>query len=81
MPAGMYCSKCAIEVTGEFETTLIARLPYTHQVFIEMVVLSGGNLKRIQSNTGLSYPTLRKRFDKVIATLERLANSNESRDE
>ena len=34
-----------------------------------MFVLAGGNLKVIAEQTGVSYPTVRSRLDKVIAAL------------
>jgi hypothetical protein len=44
-------------------------LPVEHQRFIEMFLLSGGNLKEIAGQVGVSYPTIRSRLDKVIETL------------
>ena len=34
-----------------------------------MFVLAGGNLKQIAEQTGVSYPTVRSRLDKVIDAL------------
>ena len=47
----------------------LASLPVEHQRFIEMFVLSGGNLKEIAEQVGVSYPTIRSRLDKVIESL------------
>ena len=47
----------------------LGSLPVEHQKFIEMFVLAGGNLKEIADQTGVSYPTIRSRLDKVIDAL------------
>jgi len=65
----MTCSGCGVAVEGQFPCTRLAALPAEHQRFIEMFVLAGGNLKLIAQQTGVSYPTVRSRLDKVIAEL------------
>lgn len=47
----------------------LGNLPVEHQRFIEMFVLAGGSLKEIAEQTGVSYPTVRSRLDKVIEAL------------
>ena len=49
--------------------TRLGSLPVDHQRFIEMFVLAGGSLKEIAERTGVSYPTVRSRLDKVIDAL------------
>ena len=65
----MGCAACRIQVEGEFGTSRLASLPVEHQRFIELFVLAGGSLKEIAEQTGISYPTVRSRLDKVIAAL------------
>jgi len=65
----MACAGCHVQVRGEFSADRLSRLPVEHQRFIEMFVLSSGNLKQIAELTGVSYPTVRSRLDKVIAAL------------
>ena len=65
----MTCHACSIAVEGTFPTPRLANLPFEHQRFIEMFVLAGGNLKEIAEQTGVSYPTVRSRLDKIIAAL------------
>lgn len=66
----MGCAKCHIQVEAEFGVSRLASLPVEHQRFIELFVLAGGSLKEIAEQTGISYPTVRSRLDKVIAALE-----------
>ena len=65
----MACEACRVSVHGDFPSDRLAQMPVEHQRFIEMFVLSSGNLKQIAELTGVSYPTVRSRLDKVIAVL------------
>src|SRR5262245_39655112 len=65
----MTCGSCRVSVQAAFPMSRLAGLPVEHQRFIEMFVLSGGNLKEIAEQVGVSYPTVRSRLDRVIETL------------
>lgn len=67
----MACGGCgvAVEARAGFPEQRLANLPTEHQRFIEMFVLAGGNLKLIAEQTGVSYPTVRSRLDKIIDAL------------
>jgi hypothetical protein len=65
----MTCPDCGVAVAGAFAMTRLGSLPVDHQRFIEMFVLAGGSLKEIAERTGVSYPTVRSRLDKVIDAL------------
>jgi len=65
----MTCHHCGVAVDGPFPMPRLANLPVEHQRFIEMFVLAGGSLKEIAEQTGVSYPTVRSRLDKVIEAL------------
>lgn len=65
----MTCHKCRVSIDGVFPVSRLANLPAEHQRFIEMFVLASGSLKEIAAQTGVSYPTVRSRLDKVIESL------------
>ena len=65
----MTCHACEVAVEAAFPTARLANLPTEHQRFIEIFVLASGSLKEIAEQTGVSYPTVRSRLDKVIAAL------------
>ena len=67
--AQMTCEPCGVSITAAFPMSRLASLPVEHQRFIEMFVLSSGNLKEIAEQVGVSYPTIRSRLDKVIELL------------
>ena len=66
----MSCSACKVAVEATFPESRLANLPTEHQRFIELFVLSGGSLKQIAEQAGVSYPTIRSRLDKVIEALQ-----------
>src|SRR5688572_7163999 len=66
----MGCSKCRVQIEAAFGSSRLGSLPVEHQRFIELFVLAGGSLKEIAEQTGVSYPTVRSRLDKVIAELQ-----------
>ena len=65
----MACANCRVQVEAAFPMSRLGMLPVEHQRFIEMFVLSGGNLKEIAEKVGVSYPTIRSRLDKIIESL------------
>lgn len=65
----MTCHACDVSVEAAFPTARLANLPIEHQRFIEIFVLASGSLKEIAEQTGVSYPTVRSRLDKVIIAL------------
>lgn len=48
----------------------LARLPREHQKLAEVFLLAGGNFKALAEQLGISYPTLRRRVDEMIAALQ-----------
>ena len=65
----MTCPGCQISVEASFPPARLGNLPEEHQRFIEIFVLASGSLKEIAEKTGVSYPTVRSRLDKVINAL------------
>ena len=65
----MGCSACGVQIEAAFGSSRLGSLPVEHQRFIEMFVLAGGSLKALAEQTGVSYPTIRSRLDKVIDVL------------
>jgi hypothetical protein len=45
----------------------------------EALVLAGGNLKQVAKTIDISYPTLRRRLDDMIAALATLRHEDETR--
>lgn len=76
----MTCGACGVAIDGPFAMTRLGSLPVEHQRFIEMFILAGGSLKELAEQTGVSYPTVRSRLDKVIESLrERIGQTQRVR--
>lgn len=63
------CRSCSTAITGSFEPCRFCQLSPEHLGFVEVFVKNRGNIKEIERELGISYPTVRNRLDQVIAAL------------
>jgi hypothetical protein len=63
------CDSCHLSVEGDLHVPALARLSGEEMRLAEALVMASGNLKELGAELGISYPTLRKRLDQVIARL------------
>ena|SRR5690606_7485271 len=75
----MACPDCDVHVSGEFRFPRLLRLSAKNLFLAEALILSGGNLKSLAQALDVSYPTVRKRVDDLIAELETLRAEDERR--
>lgn len=73
------CPACELQMRGEFHLPRLARLSGAHLALAEALVLAGGNLKAVAQSLDVSYPTVRKRLDDLIAELSALRHADEQR--
>ncbi|MBO1436915.1 DUF2089 domain-containing protein [Meiothermus sp. CFH 77666] len=66
---GLVCSDCRSEVRGEFQPNEFALLPPEHLEFLRLYIKVRGNLKEVERILGLSYPTIRARFEGLLRVL------------
>ncbi len=76
-PVRLACGECGIKMEGEFRMPRLARLSKNSQELAESFILFGGNLKDLSADMDISYPTLRKRIDDMIAELSTLQKRDE----
>lgn len=60
------CDSCDLSVEGDIHVAPLARLTGPDMQLAEAFFLSGGNLKMLAEQLGITYPTLRKRLDALI---------------
>lgn len=60
------CGSCGTEVTGNFSLGRVALLREPHASLIEMFLRARGNVKEMERELGLSYPTVRARLDEAF---------------
>lgn len=63
------CPRCGTAVEGRFDLTPLARLDPEQQRFVEIFLVSRGNIREVERVLGISYPTVRNRLDQVIEAL------------
>lgn len=69
MVTRLRCTTCDTAIEGSFEVSRLARLSREHLEFVEIFLKSRGNIKEVERELGISYPTVRSRLDSVIEAL------------
>ena len=63
------CRRSGTTISGDFELDKFARLNKEQKYFAEIFIKNRGNIKEIEKELGVSYPTVRKFLDEVIEAL------------
>jgi len=65
----LQCFNCDTGIEGRFETCRFCLLSREQKDFIETFIRVRGNIKEVERELGISYPTVRSRLDQVIRAL------------
>lgn len=65
----LQCTSCGTAVEGHFEPSRFSRLDPEQLTFLELFLKARGNLKDVERELGLSYPTVRNRLEAALAAL------------
>lgn len=63
------CNKCGTVIENDFEFSKFEYLGEEHLNFMEVFLKCRGNIKDVEKELGISYPTVRAKLDDVIAAL------------
>jgi len=63
------CKKCGTIIENEFELSKLSYLNQEQLKFIEVFLECRGNIKDVEKELGISYPTVRSKLDEVIIAL------------
>ena len=63
------CKQCQTSIEGLFSPCKFCRLPKEQLDFIETFIKCRGNIKDVERELNISYPTVRKNLDTVIQSL------------
>ena len=63
------CDKCDTEITGEFNLSPFDYLSKEQLDFALVFIKCEGNIKAIEKNLNISYPTVKKNIDDLISAL------------
>jgi len=64
------CPVCGTEVNGDFELCPACRLDDEHRRIFDAFLRARGNVRAVQGELGVSYPTARQRIEKMFRALE-----------
>jgi len=63
------CNYCGTSIEGHFTLCKFCKLSDEQKHFIEVFVKNRGNIKEIEKELGISYPTVRNKLENVIEAL------------
>lgn len=63
------CSKCSTIIENDFEMSKFEYLTGDQLRFVEVFLKNRGNIKDVEKELGISYPTVRAKLDEVIGAL------------
>jgi hypothetical protein len=63
------CPACHTEVSGMFQSCRFCHLDPEMQRFITVFLVQRGNIKLVEKELGISYPTVRKELQRIAAAL------------
>ena len=63
------CQECGVSVSGNFEIPRACLLPQDLYDFMLVFLKNRGNIRDIEKELGISYPTVRSRLDSLLENL------------
>ena len=63
------CNKCGTVIENDFEFSKFEYLEEEHLNFMEVFLKCRGNIKDVEKELGISYPTVRAKLDDVVSAL------------
>lgn len=63
------CSSCRTTIENEFEFSKLDYLNSEQLRFVEIFLKCRGNIKDVEKELGISYPTVRAKLDEIIISL------------
>ncbi len=63
------CPRCSTAIEGDFQPCEFCRLPEEDLLFVKVFIKCRGNIKDVEKELGISYPTVRGKLDSVIRGL------------
>ena len=64
------CGGCGSEINGSFKVGGFRLLPIEYQKFITVFLRHRGNIKQVEKELGISYPTINKMLDSINNVLK-----------
>lgn len=68
-PVKLKCVSCDVTLEGRLPASRLALLSSDQQQFVEVFLVARGNIKAVEKELGISYPTVRKKLDEIAQAL------------
>lgn len=79
------CDYCGTSIEGHFKPCKFCRLTNEQKMFVDVFIKCRGNIKEMEKELGVSYPTVKNRLEDVAAAMgykteEPLLNADKKKD-
>ncbi len=64
-----HCKKCSVTVSGNFQKSDFWNLDGLQLQFAEIFLKNRGNIKEVEKELGVSYPSVKKLLDNLVSAL------------
>ena len=81
MISRLHCRSCGTALEGEFGVGRFGRLSREQLSLLESFLRSRGNLKEMERELNISYPTVRSRFDALVRAIGLADGDDEASDD
>lgn len=65
----IYCHECGTTIEGEFDLCKFCRLTPEQKTFIDVFIKCRGNIKEVEKELGVSYPTVKNKLEDAATAL------------
>jgi len=65
----LHCPHCHTTIENDFELSKFSSLSQEQMEFMETFIVSRGNIKEVEKELGISYPTVRGKLNEIIDLL------------
>ena len=65
----LHCASCGTTLEGDFSVGRFGRLSRDQMALLESFLRSRGNLREMERELGISYPTIRSRVEQLVRSL------------
>lgn len=65
----LHCAHCQTTIENEFKLSKIASLSSEQLQFVETFLFCRGNIKEVEKELGISYPTVRGKLNEIVIAL------------
>ena len=76
----LHCEECGTSLEGHFDVCKFCQLNPEQKEFIEIFIRCRGNIKEVERELKISYPTVRGRLDAVIEALGYMVDHGDNSD-